>query len=471
MVKASYAAGMTVPPFEHTTQAFDVSRRPVGEIAQSAFADLAVAAVALAQKDGGRRVPVRDRFDIRAANGSRSGRGVQLTSALLHGYVSRHYRAVSRRLPPIFTGDKSEAQPRSLPNTLLVVKWSCASIVCPVAENGRSVEVASVDVIIPSYQYGRYLGDAISSVLCQGIAELRVLIIDNASTDDSVQIAHDFAARSNNVEVREHSTNLGYHASVNEGLDWAAGDYLVVLCADDLLPQGALVRAVSALEDNPRTAFAYGAFVHMTGFKQIPLPPTVSDAAAWRIQSGQQFVESCSRKMVHSIAPLIRTRIQKKVGHFRPALRYTSDFEMLLRLACFGDVAATRAVQGVQRLHDSNVSMSFWKDPMLAIANDLITFDSFFEHEGKSLPCAASIRGRARRSAGEQAYWKGLACIVRGERRAGIDLLRLAVRLAPRTMFVPPLGRLANIDRPIQRASHLLGSLLVPGAAKTRDMA
>src|SRR5208283_5053408 len=49
---------------EHAAQAFDVGGGPVGEIVQSAFADLAVAAVALAQEDGGGRVPVRDGFDI-----------------------------------------------------------------------------------------------------------------------------------------------------------------------------------------------------------------------------------------------------------------------------------------------------------------------------------------------------------------------------------------------------------------------
>jgi hypothetical protein len=68
-------------PLEHAAQAFDVSRGPVGEVAEGAFADLALVAVALAQEDGGRRVPVRDGFDIHAADGSRCGCGVQVTSA------------------------------------------------------------------------------------------------------------------------------------------------------------------------------------------------------------------------------------------------------------------------------------------------------------------------------------------------------------------------------------------------------
>src|SRR5689334_6225772 len=49
---------------EHAAQAFDVRGRPVGEVAQRAFADLAVVAIALTQQDGRGRVPVRDGFDI-----------------------------------------------------------------------------------------------------------------------------------------------------------------------------------------------------------------------------------------------------------------------------------------------------------------------------------------------------------------------------------------------------------------------
>jgi hypothetical protein len=74
-------------PLEHAAQTFNMGRRPVGEVAERTFADLALVAVTLAQEDGGWRVPVRDGFDVHAMNGSRSGREVQFTSALLHGYV------------------------------------------------------------------------------------------------------------------------------------------------------------------------------------------------------------------------------------------------------------------------------------------------------------------------------------------------------------------------------------------------
>ena len=72
---------------EHAAQAFDVGWGPVGEVAQRAFTDLAVLAVALAQEDGGRRVPVRDGFDIHG--GAWADRPAMYKSQvlILHGYV------------------------------------------------------------------------------------------------------------------------------------------------------------------------------------------------------------------------------------------------------------------------------------------------------------------------------------------------------------------------------------------------
>ncbi len=97
---------------------------------------------------------------------------------------------------------------------------------------------ASVDVAIPCYPYGGFMRDCVTSVLTQAIRDVRVLIIDNASTDDSVEVALQIAAEDPRVEVIARRRNLGPHASFNEGIDWARATYFLVLCADDLLAPG-----------------------------------------------------------------------------------------------------------------------------------------------------------------------------------------------------------------------------------------
>ena len=100
---------------------------------------------------------------------------------------------------------------------------------------------------MPCYQYGRFLRECVDSILSQGIGDIRVLIIDNASTDNSLEVARQLAAEDGRIEILARPCNLGPHASWNEGIDWAKSDYLVILAADDLLADGAIARAVSVL--------------------------------------------------------------------------------------------------------------------------------------------------------------------------------------------------------------------------------
>src|ERR1700722_3515157 len=111
----------------------------------------------------------------------------------------------------------------------------------------------SVSVVIPCYKYGHFLEECTQSVLeNQPGVDVRVLIIDDASPDDSADVARAIAARDPRVEVAVHAGNKGHIATYNEGLlDWADGDYSVLLSADDRLTPGALTRATALLDANP----------------------------------------------------------------------------------------------------------------------------------------------------------------------------------------------------------------------------
>src|SRR5262245_11354896 len=141
--------------------------------------------------------------------------------------------------------------------------------------------MASVDIAIPCYQYGRYLRQCVASVLAQGIDDVRVLIIDNASTDDSVAVARQLALEDARVEVLARPTNLGPHAAFNAGIDWARADYFMVLCADDLLTPGSLARAVAVMETHPEVAFAYGTDVHRGDTDILPMSASSKEEAQW----------------------------------------------------------------------------------------------------------------------------------------------------------------------------------------------
>src|SRR3954463_15138453 len=123
--------------------------------------------------------------------------------------------------------------------------------------------MASVDVAVPCYQYGRYLRECVTSVLKQSVSDLRVLILDNGSTDDTFEIARQISSEDSRVQVMRFDTNRGSHAAYNAGIDWASADYFLILDADDTLAPDCLERAVPVMERHRSVSFTHGIEIQM----------------------------------------------------------------------------------------------------------------------------------------------------------------------------------------------------------------
>lgn len=306
----------------------------------------------------------------------------------------------------------------------------------------------SVDVIVPCYQQGRFLRESVESALSQDIESIRVIIIDNASTDETGAVARALSQEDARVEVVTHERNLGPHASFNEGIDLARADYMMVLCADDLLAPGSLKRATTLMERNRDVAFCYGMDVHWNS-AVAPRPRTFNgDNADTKVQPGLDFITERCRQPDRYLAfgmVLVRTSAQKAAGHYRPALPHSDDFEMLLRLACHGNVAFTTAVQGIKRIHDANRHNEVLSDRSRIIADLHAAIESFFEHEGRELVSAKRLYQLARQRLSERAYWCGVKAILTGRKDAA-KYFKLAVRLEPRSALIPPMGYLTRFN-------------------------
>src|SRR5689334_16515284 len=185
--------------------------------------------------------------------------------------------------------------------------------------------MASGDVSIPCYQYGRFLRRCVTSVLSQEIRNLRVLIIDNASTDNSLEVARSLAAEDSRVEVVAHPTNLGHHASYNEGIDWATADYFTTLCADDFLPPGSLLRAATVMEKHPEVNLTFGGvFWIRNDDDPVPEVDPRGQTANWTVLTGKELLEGFCRAGTGDRASastvVVRTAALKRVGHYRAEL-------------------------------------------------------------------------------------------------------------------------------------------------------
>ncbi|MGH9916944.1 MAG: glycosyltransferase family 2 protein, partial [Pyrinomonadaceae bacterium] len=264
----------------------------------------------------------------------------------------------------------------------------------------------SIDVVIPNYNYGRYLRGCVDSIRNQADAVLRILIIDNASTDESVSIAKDLAHADPRIELLLRSKNLGGHASFNEGIDWAQSDYFLILCSDDYLAPEALSRAMAVMDSNPDVHLTHGKALFLTESEIHREQIMNSSAADWAIQDGMSFLATVCQSGRNSISgptAVVRTAIQKKVGHYKPSLTHTDDLEMWLRFALHGSVAQTPTVQAIARVHDFSQSASVSNLKQWSIEFEA-AFRTFFEDEGKHLANTEQLFRQARHAISERAY-------------------------------------------------------------------
>lgn len=246
--------------------------------------------------------------------------------------------------------------------------------------------MTSVSVVIPCYNYGHFLEEAVSSVLDQEGVEVGVLVIDDASPDDSAEVARKIAARDPRVAVAVHSNNRGHIATYNEGLlEWADGDYCVLLSADDQLTPGALKRATDVLDLHPSVGFVYGKGLHFR--HGTPLPEARTRPRGWSVWSGEEWLERQFRRHgstgISSPEVVVRTSLQKRVGGYDPRLPHAGDHEMWARLAANADVAHLNGVdQAYYREHAKNMSGSY--DQVMDFQQRRLAFEVVFDDHAKN---------------------------------------------------------------------------------------
>ena len=123
---------------------------------------------------------------------------------------------------------------------------------------GSGQPAPSVSVVIPCYNYGRFLADAVESVLSQTIPPRQIIIVDDGSTDDSRAVAGRYAAHPTVQLIAQ--PNQGAIAAYNNGVRASSGEFFLILSADDRLDARYLERAVPLLSAHPEAGYAYTAY-------------------------------------------------------------------------------------------------------------------------------------------------------------------------------------------------------------------
>lgn len=258
-----------------------------------------------------------------------------------------------------------------------------------------ATRLATVSVVIPCYNYARYLPEAVNSALSQAGVVVDVIVVDDRSSDNSLEVARQLAAANPRITVIAHEINYGAVKTFNDGLAVAEGEYLVRLDADDLLTPGSLLRSVAVMQRFPSVGLVYGHPIHFTD----PLRKAHRDQpTSWTVWPGRDWLETRCRtgtNVITSPEVLMRRAVVDIVGGQMP-LAHTHDMEMWLRMAAFCDVAYIKgADQAWHREHPKSLS-AMEVDPLRDVMERRDAFETLFSGIAGQIPQADAFCGKAR---------------------------------------------------------------------------
>lgn len=215
-----------------------------------------------------------------------------------------------------------------------------------------------VSMVIPCYNHAAYVQQSIASIIGQDYENIELIIIDDGSSDDSVQAIQAMfepcRKRFVRFEFRKRE-NRGLSATLNEALEWAKGDYFAALASDDLLLPAKTSKLVDCLFDATGVAGAFGGAEVINDHGEI-----IGTFKSIDAQCG--FDEILTHKVIVS-APcqLLDVRALKSVGGYTAGI-YIEDWYLWLKLAHAGySLKFTKDTLVQYRQHDSNISKNIDK--------------------------------------------------------------------------------------------------------------
>lgn len=269
-----------------------------------------------------------------------------------------------------------------------------------------------VSVVITSYNYARYIAESISSVLDQDFPRFEVIVVDNASTDDTARVVAGFLG-DRRLRYVENATNIGLTPNHNRGLALARGDYVVFVSADDRLLPGHLRTTYDYLQAHPAIDMIYAGAVFIDadgnpiGVRSLPGQLPV-DYAGGRNEFAAQLATGCYVAWPSSLA---RRSLYDELGPLDENLT-AADYDITLRWAAAGKrFGYLRTPLAAIRVHPPQASGRAYRAGGGELADFLATLEKFVvpanagRLQGWTVAIAHHVRVRAdayRRSSGAE---------------------------------------------------------------------
>jgi glycosyltransferase involved in cell wall biosynthesis len=202
------------------------------------------------------------------------------------------------------------------------------------ASTGRDT-LPLVSIIVPAYNAARFLREALDSLLAQTYQNIEIILLDDASTDATPEIAAEYAGR---ITYLRQPNNLGIYDNVNVGIARARGDLIATYHADDIYLPTIVEAQVAYLGAHPEVGAVFCSAIFIDAesleYDRMPLPLEVRGEKPLDYPTVLNSLLMHKNRFLMCPTAMVRASVHRDVGVYLQArYRNTSDLEMWLRIA------------------------------------------------------------------------------------------------------------------------------------------
>ena len=204
-------------------------------------------------------------------------------------------------------------------------------------------ESIKISVCIPAYNNESVIGTTIKAILEQTYKNLELIVVDDASNDNTVEVIKEYVAKDERVKLYQNDTNLGMTGNWNRCVELADSEYIKLICADDILFPNSLEVEIEELRKNDK--------IVMTINDSIMISESGKKLGVFKryykkgVFDGKEIARNsliASNFMGMPCAVFFRKSIFEKVGGFDPMFKYILDFDLWIRMAGEGEVSVLK---------------------------------------------------------------------------------------------------------------------------------
>ncbi|MBT6051410.1 MAG: glycosyltransferase [Candidatus Scalindua sp.] len=210
-----------------------------------------------------------------------------------------------------------------------------------------------VSVVMPTYNYAQFIGDAIRSVLDQTYENIELIIIDNYSKDNTEDIVASFS--DTRIKYIKFRNNGSIAASRNVGISESQGKYIAFLDSDDMWKSAKIKKQIELLEKDDNVFLVYSRYIITKDGNFLRIYPKGK-----KLSSGNCFVPLfLSNNFIGSCTVLMKNELKQNNFIFDTDIRLITveDYDLWLRIAKKKRIAYIDEPLAVYRQHGNNASM------------------------------------------------------------------------------------------------------------------